>query len=73
MSNGARCRLHCDCGSEKPPSARSVVMPIKKTNKKSPGMSSGEREAQKARRWQQVLFIAISILVLLSMLVSLTR
>lgn len=36
-------------------------------------MTSGERDVQRAKRWQQMLFIAISILILLSMVVSLIR
>jgi len=48
-------------------------MPNKKTTRPSSGISSGERDVQRAKRWQQVLFIGISIMVLLSMVVSLIR
>ncbi len=48
-------------------------MPNKKTTRQSSGISSGERDVQRAKRWQQVLFIGISIMVLLSMVVSLIR
>lgn len=48
-------------------------MPNKKPTRQSSGMTTGERDVMRAKRWQRVLFFAISILVLLSMVISLIR
>lgn len=48
-------------------------MPNKKQTKQSSGMTTGERDVMRAKRWQQILFVAISIMVLLSMVISLIR
>ena len=50
-------------------------MPGKKSNSRLSELEAqkkaSERQAQRARRWQQVVFIVISVLVLLSMVITL--
>ena len=50
-----------------------ALMPNKKPTRQSSGMTAGERDVVRAKRWQRVLFIGISVLVLLSMVISLIR
>ncbi len=50
-------------------------MPVKKTNSRISELEAqkraAERQENRARRWQQILFIAISVIVLLSMVIGL--
>lgn len=48
-------------------------MANKKPTRQGSGMTAGERDVMRAKRWQRVFFIGISILVLLSMVISLIR
>ncbi len=50
-------------------------MPAKKTNSRLAELEAqkraSERQALRTRRWQQIAFIAISVIVLLSMIIGL--
>ena len=50
-------------------------MPSKKSNSRMSELEAQkkatERQEQRTRRWQQILFIAISVIVLLSMVITL--
>jgi hypothetical protein len=50
-------------------------MPGKKSNSRMNELESqkkaAERQEQRTRRWQQILFIAVSVIILLSMVISL--